>query len=271
MSVLKISDICTAVERWYPVELAELWDQVGLTVGNPDQEVNSILLTVDITAEVLQEAIESNAEMIISHHPVYLSEVPEVITLDHITELIRQASLRNIALYAAHTNADSAPDGVSDAIMQALGATSESAISNPASQIGMGRVGYLAEPVNLAGFAQQVLAALPSNNFGVKVAGKMDKRVHRIAVCGGSGSSLLPDVARLDVDAFVTADVKHHAALDHLASSEIAIVNVSHWASEWLWLATLAKKLNQEFPQVKVKISELCTDPWSAQFDSGAN
>jgi dinuclear metal center YbgI/SA1388 family protein len=271
MSVLKISAICNAIERWYPIELAELWDQVGLAVGNPDQEVNSILLSVDITAEVLQEAIDLNATMIISHHPLQLSDVPEVVILEHTIELISNASLKNIALYTAHTNADSALEGVSDAIMQALGAISDSAISDPSSQVGIGRVGYLREPMDIADFARRVLEVLPKTNFGVKVAGKMDKQIHRIAVCGGSGASLLPDVARLDVDAYVTADVKHHAALDHLASSEIAIVNVSHWASEWLWLATLAEKLNQEFPQVKVNISELCTDPWSAHFDSGSN
>jgi dinuclear metal center YbgI/SA1388 family protein len=266
-----ISAIAAAIEQWYPTELAADWDQIGLNVGNPSQPINTVLLTVDITEKVLKQAQELGAGLIISHHPVFLPEVSDVVVLQNISRIIHAAAENQIGLYVAHTNADAAIAGVSDAIMSALGAVTESSISVPTQKTGIGRIGSLQKVMQLDDFAKLVAQALPENHFGVTVAGDLAKPITRIAVCGGAGASLLPEVAMLDVDVYVTADLKHHTTLDHLANSEIALVNVSHWASEWLWLATLAKKLNQEFTQVKTIVSEICTDPWVAHYESGSH
>jgi dinuclear metal center YbgI/SA1388 family protein len=265
-----ISEIAAAIEQWYPAELAADWDQIGLSVGNPSQSIDTVLLSVDVTEKVLRQAQELGAGLIISHHPVFLPEVADVVVLQNISRILHAAVENKIGLYVVHTNADAAIAGVSDAIMTALGAVTESAISDPTQKTGIGRIGSLQQVITLEDFAKLVAKVLPENHFGITVAGDLAKPITRIAVCGGAGASLLPEVAMLDVDVYVTADLKHHATLDHLANSEIALVNVSHWASEWLWLATLAKKLNQEFTQVKTIVSEICTDPWVAHYKAGS-
>lgn len=265
MAEVTIGSIMAAVERWYPIELADEWDQIGLSVGDPAAPVSSILLTVDITDAVLNQAKHLGANLIIAHHPLDLVEVPGIVTQQHIARMINFAATSKIALYSAHTNADNAPAGVSDAIMNALGAVVTGSISDPTNLIGTGRVGYFEQPIQLRELATRIAEMLPSNAAGVKFAGDNNQPISRIAVCGGSGAGLLPQVAQLDVDAYLTADLKHHAALDHLANSSIALINVSHWASEWLWLATLAAKLNQEFPMISTVVSEICTDPWRGQ------
>ena len=252
----------SVIERWYPPELADDWDQVGLIVGEVDSQITGLLLTVDITDLVLAEAAEEKANLVISHHPLELTEVPGVITQTHIGRMMLEALKQDLTLYCAHTNADNALDGVSDAIMNAIGATSIGSISNPNSMIGSGRYGQLKVPASLGEFANRVNTVLPKNHSGIKIAGDVHREVKKVAVCGGSGAGLLPQVSLLDVDVYLTADIKHHAALDHQANSDIALINVSHWASEWLWLALLEKKLNQEFPLLPITVSRVCTDPW---------
>lgn len=265
-SVFQILD---AIERWYPLDLADEWDQVGLIVGNPNIQISGVLLTVDLTQEILSQAVSIGANLVISHHPLDLAEVPGVITQSHIAEMMQFAVTNNLILYSIHTNADNAQDGVSDAIMEALGARSIGSVTNPSAMIGTGRYGKLNNSVTLMEFAKQVDRVLPKNHSGTKVSGDLNRVINRVAVCGGSGAGLLPLVAQLDVDVYLTADLKHHAALDHQANSDIALVNVSHWASEWLWLAVLERKLNQEFPMLQPVVSSICTDPWQAEITSG--
>lgn len=262
MSATTVGSVIAAVERHYPVELAEVWDQIGLSVGNADEPLSKILLAVDITEAVLDEAKELGAQLIIAHHPLELPEIPGIVTQEHIMRIIGFAMKNKISLYSAHTNADNSPEGVSDAIMTAMGARTLGSISNPEELIGSGRYGNFDQPLKLSELAKRIAESLPKNFAGVKFSGDPNKIIKRVAVCGGSGAGLLPQVAQLDVDAYITADLKHHAALDHIANSSISLINVSHWASESLWLATLAKKLNQEFPLVITIVSKICTDPW---------
>lgn len=266
----KVSEIAAAVERWYPPQLAEEWDQIGLAVSSDDIAVEKMLLTVDLTMEVLVSAVSVGANLVISHHPLDLTDVPEVVTQQHIAQLIEFAAKNQLSIYVAHTNADHGIDGVSDALISALGVIPEHSITETTSLIGTGRVGELKKPMPLIDLARLLEEKLPKNQNGIRFTGNPANLVQRIAVCGGSGASLLPMLPSLAVDAYVTADLKHHAVLDHQANSSIALINVSHWASEWLWLAVLAKKLNQEFPLVQTVISEICTDPWTGQI-SGAN
>jgi putative NIF3 family GTP cyclohydrolase 1 type 2 len=184
--------------------------------------------------------------------------------------IITDCKESQISVYVAHTNADNATEGVSDALASALGLEINSSITNRELKTGMGRVGRLVTPTSLTKFAELVGKALPINNFGTLVAGDLKKEVSNVACCAGSGASLLAELANHQVDVFVTADLKHHAAIDHLQDSEIALVNVSHWASEWLWLNVLQRKLNREFPAMKVHVSNLVTDAWDLHISTGA-
>jgi putative NIF3 family GTP cyclohydrolase 1 type 2 len=133
---------------------------------------------------------------------------------------------------------------------------------------GLGRVGRLAEPLPLRSFVERVAARLPATAQGVAAGGDPDRVVERVAVCGGAGDSLLGTVAAAGVDAFVTADLRHHPAGEALEDAGPALVNVSHWASEWPWLAQAADLLRADLgdppdDDLALRVSEQCTDPWT--------
>ena len=135
---------------------------------------------------------------------------------------------------------------------------------------GLGRVGQLDEPLRLGQFARRVSECLPQTAAGVKVAGDLDRVITRVAVCGGSGDSLLDAANDSGADVIVTADLRHHVVEEHLANGGCAVIDVAHWASEWPWLVAArevlvdgAKKLGAT---VDTRISELVTDPWSGHY-----
>ena len=139
--------------------------------------------------------------------------------------------------------------------------------SSPGCRVlpGSGRVGTLPAPMSLEQFARHVAGALPPTPGGVRVHGDPDRTVHRVAVCGGAGDSLLPDAAASGVDAFVTADLRHHPASEHLLADGPALVDPGHWASEWPWLPRAAARLTEELARhgttVETFVSTLVTDP----------
>lgn len=132
---------------------------------------------------------------------------------------------------------------------------------------GLGRVGTLAEPTTLSQFAERVAEALPATHHGVRVAGDPDREIRVVAVSGGSGDSLLADADRSGADVFLTSDLRHHPAEEHLAQGGCALVDVAHWAGEWPWLrgcaATLQTDLAERGFTVDTAVSQIPTDPWS--------
>lgn len=128
---------------------------------------------------------------------------------------------------------------------------------------GTGRIGTIT-PVTLAEFAHAVAAALPTTHHGVRVAGDPERRVRRVAVCGGAGDFLLDEVLRTDADVYVTSDLRHHPAAEFVEKGGPALVDVAHWAAEWTWLPVVSQRLVAELGEgVQTRVSELVTDPWT--------
>ncbi len=171
------------------------------------------------------------------------------------------------ALIAAHTNADVVPDGVSAVLAEALGITNaQPIVAAHEPSIGIGRVGQLPSSISLGRLARIVADILPATASGVRVAGDYDRIVRSVAICGGAGDSLLREPAVLAADVFITADLRHHPASEAREQATLvggpALIDVSHWASEWLWLATAASQLSLALPELDVQVSDLRTDPW---------
>ena len=183
-------------------------------------------------------------------------------------QTIARAIRANLAIYAAHTNADIVEAGVSDVLARSLGianATPLVATANPF--IGHGRVGSLAEPMQLGDFARLIARVLPSTASGVRVAGNYEQIVSKVAVSGGAGDSFIGAAQASGADVFVTADLRHHPTQDAkeestLALSPMALIDVSHWASEWLWLDVAAEILAKDFSNIQFVVSQIRTDPW---------
>ncbi|CDO89346.1 Nif3-like dinuclear metal center hexameric protein [Mycobacterium triplex] len=138
------------------------------------------------------------------------------------------------------------------------------ALVPPPGDAGLGRIGTLARPESLRAFVSRVGAALPQTSWGVRAAGDPDKVVSRVAVCGGAGDSLLSIAARADVQAYVTADLRHHPADEHCRASDVALIDVAHWASEFPWCTQAAEVLRSRFgADLPVHVSTTRTDPWN--------
>jgi dinuclear metal center YbgI/SA1388 family protein len=227
------------------------------------------LLTIDVTEEVVAEAIEKSIDLIISHHPLILD--PEKISdvQSQRVQIRKRLEEQGIALYVVHTNADIAPGGVNDSLAKILGLENV----EPFGGEKMGRKGNLTTQLTLKEFVDLLIDKLPKVKSSIQVSGILDSKVFKVALCGGSGSSLLEEVRKAEVDVFVTADLKHHAVSDNENMNGPALVSVSHWASEWTWLPELKKQLNEDLTQKKLSseifISEISTDPWN--FSLGSN
>ena len=267
-SASTLAQVVAALERRYPPSTAEEWDAVGLVCGDPAAEVRRVLWAVDPVEEVVDEAIAADVDLVITHHPLFLTGVHSVATTTAKGRIVHRLIHSGMALYCAHTNADVADPGVSDALAAALGVTAtRPVVAAEAGPVGLGRIGELPQSMTLADFADVVATALPPTRHGVRVAGDVARAVRRVAVCGGSGDSLLAPATAQGADVLVTADLKHHRALEHLEDGGCAIIDVAHWASEWPWLdqaaRLLAEDLSAEGTTVESVVSARPTDPWA--------
>ena len=263
------NELAEIIELRYPKSLAVEWDVVGFVTNNSNIEVNNILLTIDVTEEVVLEAIGKSVDLIISHHPLILD--PDEISDIQIKriEIRKRLEEKNIALYVAHTNADIAQGGVNDSLAKVIGLQNVETFGVEK----MGRKGNLISQLTLKDFVNHLKDKLPKVKSSIQVSGNLDSKISKVALCSGSGSSLLEEVRKTDVEVFVTADLKHHAVSDNENMNGPALVSVSHWASEWTWLPELKQQLETDLGHkqlnAKVLISAISTDPWN--FSLGSN
>ncbi len=254
------------LDAWYPPAWAESWDRVGLVLGYPDQRVRRVLLAVDVTPAVAAQATATGAELIVAHHPLLLRGVSSVAPTSHKGRIVHELIRAGVALFAAHTNADVANPGVSDALAARLGLTELRPLRAAGGAAagegrGFGRIGVLPAPLSLPDFTALAVRALPATDSGVRSAGPDAALVRTVAVCGGAGEEFLADATAAGVDAYLTADLRHHPASEHLADGGPALVDAAHWATERPWLDTVAARLAAECG-VETVVSDLNTDPW---------
>jgi dinuclear metal center YbgI/SA1388 family protein len=368
----RLSDVVDVLEVAYPPMLAQEWDSVGLVCGDPEEHVDSVTIAVDATATVVDEVPDRG--LLLAHHPLLLRGVDTIAASTAKGALLHRMIRTGRALFTAHTNADSAAPGVSDALADALGLTVEEVLAPAAGgqdndkwvvfvpagnvdevreamfaagaghigdyshcswavagtgqflphegasptigsvgsvervaedrlemiaparlrghvlaalraahpyeepafdifatasvpgDVGLGRIGTLSTPQTLAAFVSRVHDALPPTSWGIRALGEDDAEVSRVAVCGGAGDSLLDIVARAGVDAYVTADLRHHPADEHRRRSDVALIDVAHWASEYPWCNQAAGLLRDHFgDSLPVRVSAIRTDPWNIE------
>jgi dinuclear metal center YbgI/SA1388 family protein len=265
--VTTLADVCAVVERLWPKAGAESWDAAGLLSGDLGATVGSILLAVDAVPDVADEAIASRADLLLVHHPLLLRGVT-TIAEDRFKGAVLSRLVRgDCALLAAHTNADVVETGTSAELAYRLGVVDAAPIvPGSAPGRGIGRVGRLAEPTTLGRLSRRLGELLPATASGIRVSGDFDRPVETVALCGGAGDSLLDEPVVRAADVYITSDLRHHPASAFREDAKLAggpaLVDVSHWASEWLWLETAADELRAELPGVDITVSDLRTDPW---------
>ena len=363
MSV-RLGDLVEVLDGLYPPSWAQDWDAVGLVCGDPDALVRRVLLAVDPVGPVVTEAVDGGFDLLLTHHPLYLRGTTTVAATTPKGRAVHRLLSAGCGLFVAHTNADVADPGVSDALaglldlsdlrplqavadpldklvamvptvgvdrlLDALAAAGAGTVGRyercawttagtgtfrplpgaspavgevgrveqveetrlevvlprtarravlaalraahpyevPAHDLielvpapgprGLGRVGELPAPVALGELTRRVAAVLPATAWGVRATGDPDRLVRTVAVCGGSGDSLLGEAAV--ADAYLTADLRHHPASE--APEGLALLDAAHWATEWPWLADVAARLSAATTVVTV-VSTRVTDPWT--------
>lgn len=261
-----LAELTSTFESRWPLAGAESWDAPGLVSGSAGQAISKVLLTVDVTAAVLDHAISIGANLILAHHPYIMRGVTTLAEDTAKGALLARAIRANIAIYAAHTNADIVTDGVSDVLAKALGLQNISALDDPSKSEGHGRLGILPESMMLGDFARLLARTLPSTATGVRVAGDYNQIVERVALCGGAGDSFIPAAIAAHADVYLSSDLRHHVVQDArelaLVQGSPAIIDVAHWAAEWLWLSTAAGELRKIYPDIDFEVCDLNTDPW---------
>ena len=227
----KIGDVLRIVERVVPEALAEEWDNSGLQVGSLDRSATGIILSLDADIAMLDKAREVGANIAITHHPLFFNPIKRLNLETPAGRIIERAVIDKMTLYSAHTNLDVMNGGVNDTLADRVGLLNKRPFAN------IGRIGEVASIETLESIAVRMKSdfSLPH----VAIVGDLMRRITRIAVCGGSGGSLVKDAAENGADLLITGDVKYHAARDAELYG-IAVMDIGHFASESIVLPVLA-------------------------------
>lgn len=252
----KVNDVLSFLNELAPQNYAMSFDNVGLLVGDGEQKVSKILVVLDITADVINEAKNIGANLIVAHHPVIFEPLKRVVlgdtTSNHVISLIEN----KISAICMHTNLDAAEGGVNDALAEKLGIESD-AVLEPIENVGIGRVGELKEKMSFNEFLSFVADSL--HIAGLRYV-KSSDLVSRVAVGGGSCGGMLKDAIKLGADTFVTADVKHSQWLD-AKELGINLIDAGHFSTENVIIKPLSEKLAAEFSDISVSVANDIAEP----------
>lgn len=241
----KVCEIVDFMNEWAKPSYQESWDNSGSQILL-NEKTNSVVISLDLTDEIIDKAIEENSKLIITHHPMFFSGVKTIDENSYMGKNIIKAIRNNISIYSAHTSLDIAEDGVNDCICKLLGLKNIEGLSETEKGYSMGKIGQLDEMqyISLKELSEFLIDALKYD--GIKVYGKNREYIKKIAVCGGSGASLIEDAIKNNADVFITGDIKHHDA-QYAYENELSIIDISHYHGEKLVIDQIEKKLKENF------------------------
>ena len=248
---MKVRDIIQVIESFAPLSIQEKWDNSGLCIGSQDAEVTSVLIGLDCTPELVDEAIECGADMIVTHHPLIFSGLKMINSEDPVGETVVKAIRAGIAVYAAHTNADKVIEGVSGAMAARLSLTDVEVLDEDGEGTGLGAVGNLPEPMD----ATEAIAYV-KERFGLKVmkaSRPLTEKISRVALCGGSGGSLIGAALRSGAQLYISGDISYH---NFFTPKGFMLMDIGHYESEKEIVDILFSLIKKNFPTFAVRITQ---------------
>ena len=248
---MKVKDIVAVIEEFAPLAIQEGWDNSGLCVGSPENEVSSVLLALDCTENLVDEAIECGADMIVTHHPLIFSGLKKISPEDQVGAAVIKAIRHGIAIYAAHTSADKVIAGVSGAMAAKLNLTDVQILDEDGEGTGLGVVGNLPQPLT----AEQMIALI-KEKFGLKMlksSRPSEGTISRVAMCGGSGSSLIGAAKRSGAHIYISGDISYH---NFFTPEGFMIADIGHYESEIEIVNILFSLIKKNFPTFAVRITQ---------------
>ncbi|MGL5869684.1 Nif3-like dinuclear metal center hexameric protein [Clostridium chrysemydis] len=258
----KVKDIISVMENFAPPILKEDFDNVGLMVGDKEEKVSKVLLALDCTNSVIEEAKKNNCDMIITHHPLIFKKPNRIVKDDFLGNKIIELIKNDISLYSSHTNLDSVKGGINDTIVKMLGFEFNSIIeeSNKGYDgAGLGRIVNLEEELDLNSLIEKIKSNLNVSNLRV-VKGK--ERLKKIAIINGSGQSFFNDCIAEGVDCIITGDTTYHFASD-LKELGITIIDPGHFKTEWLVFLSVMENIIEKFKDIEFIVSKESSDPYT--------
>lgn len=265
----KLQEIINCIESIAPLEYQENYDNSGLTLGNIETEIKGILISLDINESVIDEAIKKEFNLIIAHHPVIFQAIKKISNQNNTGKCLLKAINNNIAIYIAHTNLDNVLYGVSGYMAKTLNLENISILKEKKkidslspknldlTKIGAGIIGELQKSIPGIEFLTYI-----KNVLGLKFIKHStitNKKLKRVAICGGSGSEVIPEAISKKADVIITADVKYHTFFD--MGSEIFIADIGHYESEVHTKKLLSSILSQSFIDTEILESNVNTNP----------
>ena len=248
---MKVKDIISVIEEFAPLSVQESWDNSGLCVGSPDDDVTSVLLGLDCTPALVDEAVAFGADMIVTHHPLIFKGVRKISPEDQTGEAIIKAIRAGISIYAAHTSADKVLAGVSGAMAERLGLKNVRILDEDGDGTGLGTVGEFEVPMT-----SEEAVAFVKEKFGLKVlkASKpVDGKIERVAMCGGSGGSLIGEAMKSGAQLYISGDISYH---NFFTGPHFMIMDIGHYESEIEIVDILFSLIRKKFPTFAVRITQ---------------
>ncbi len=256
---MKIRTVLDALESFAPLPLQESYDNAGLQIGLTEAEVSGVLLCLDVTEEVVDEAIRRGCNLIVSHHPLIFRKLAHVTGATYVERCVAKAIKNDVAIASMHTNLDSAQGGVNHKIAEKMGLQSVSGIGEEKCVNGVmgasGVIGNFAKPMVAKDFISML-----KDTFHVECVqanALLSRDIKKVAICGGAGSFLLDDAIKAGADAFVTGEMHYHEFFGH--EGEIQIAVIGHYQSEQ-FTAEVLRSIIQPLG-VECHISEINTNP----------
>lgn len=259
--MLKVKDIAAAIEDFAPKGLQESYDNAGLQVGDPEMEVTAALLCLDVTEDILKEALARRCNIIVSHHPLIFKGLKELTGKTATERIAINAILEKVAIYSAHTNLDSAWEGVSHEMAHIIGMKNIRVLEphDGEGKSGLGVIGDV-EPTPKLQFLRNL-----KEEFKVKSLKYSSQNpqlvIRKVAVCGGSGASLIKDAINAGADIIVTGDVKYHDFTTY--GLDILIADIGHYESELCTRKIFSRIIRERFPDFVTYFAATETNPIS--------
>lgn len=253
---MKAREIIQILESWYPAKMAESWDNVGLLTGRGNREIKKIYVALDVTDDVLEEAIKLKADMILTHHPLIFSPLRHIQSEDFIGERVLTLIENRIVYYAMHTNYDVCRMG--ELSGEYLDLQNQRALEESKEQIdlkergypqGIGCIGTFQETKSLSQTAQLVKERFSLD--AVRVYGDLDKEIKKVAICPGSGKDYIDVALEQAADVYITGDIGHHQGIDAVAR-ELAIIDAGHYGLEHIFIQDVKERLEQVIKEVEI-------------------
>lgn len=259
------------MNNFAPDEHAESWDNVGLLVGDPEFKVNKILVSLDASPEVIEEAINKDVDLIITHHPLIFSKIDRITSDNIIGKLVLKLIKNDISLFTAHTNLDKAQGGVDDTLANLIGLKDIKQLSSKTivekDELNFGKIGRLDPKKTIEGLARQIGRAIGKEIVEIVLSedSLLSKEISSVALCAGSGSDFIDEAIRMKADIFVTGEIKYHDALEAKWKG-MDLMLLGHYHSERPIVAELITRLQKELYRLQYDIELLESEAQGSPF-----